>query len=345
MRATAISQYAPRILGAFLLLLLLPGCGKKTESAEWSGQTLEEAAANPPVEEAVTPQAAPPQATQENPEGAPVQSLRFLFFNVENWLTMDRYIDGKRQKSKAKPDKEKDAVVSVIVRSRPDVVGICEIGNKDDLTDLQLRLKQAGLDLPHTHHTGGADPVRRLALLSRLPITSTELLEDLPYELEGKQMKMSRGILDATVKTPLGPVRFLGAHLKSKREIPEADQEMMRRAEAHLMREHATKILTEDPSTQLIVYGDFNDTRQSSAIRTLRGPKGSPTNLGLSFLRDSRGETWTHNWEYQDVYSRFDYILFSRNLTEIVDWDYCRIIDDPEVLKGSDHRPLIFVLK
>jgi endonuclease/exonuclease/phosphatase family metal-dependent hydrolase len=158
-------------------------------------------------------------------------------------------------------------------------------------------------------------------------------------------MRMSRGILDATVKTGVDPVRFLGVHLKSKREIPEADQEMMRRAEAHLLRQHATSILEKDPAAQLIVYGDFNDTRQASAIRTIRGPRNSPLSLGMTFLRDSRGETWTHNWSYQDVYSRFDYVFFSPAVQDLVNWDACRVIDDPETLDASDHRALLFVLK
>ena len=346
---TPLSKRASRFLGAFLLLLTLGSC-EKTEQAAFPGESVaEETAAHQSGENPTPPpssQARPPAPADagDSQEQSP-SSLRFIAYNVENWLTMDRYIDGKRQKSKAKPDEEKEAIVAILVRHQPDVIGLCEIGSKEDLTDLQSRLKEAGLDLPHSHHTGGFDPVRRLAILSRLPIVSTELREELEYELEGKTMGMSRGILDATVKTPVGPVRLLGVHLKSKREVPEADQEMMRRSEAHLLREHATSILKEDPAAQLIVYGDFNDTRQSSAIRTIRGPRKTPLSLGMSFLRDSRGETWTHNWEYQDVYSRFDYVFFSQPVLDLVDWDSCRVLDDPETLTGSDHRALLFVLK
>jgi len=334
---------ASRILGAFLLLLTLGSC-EKQETAEFPGATVAEEVANLADAPKTTPAKSDPQPPAVSAENA-TNSLRFIAYNVENWLTTDRYIDGKRQKSKGKPDSEKEAVVSILVRHNPDVIGLSEIGTKADLADLQARLKAAGLDLPHSHHTGGFDPVRRLALLSRLPITSTELHEELEYELEGKTMGMSRGILDATVKTPVGPIRLLGVHLKSKREVPEADQEMMRRGEAHLLRQHATSILEKDPATQMIVYGDFNDTRQASAIRTIRGPRKTPLSLGMSFLRDSRGETWTHNWEYQDVYSRFDYVFFSQPVLDLVDWDSCCILDDPETLDGSDHRALLFVLK
>ncbi|BCX50320.1 endonuclease [Haloferula helveola] len=346
MRLSPIFSNAPGFLGAFLLALSATSCEKESKAAgEWSG----------PV---VTADAAPPETSAEpapvvigKPEVSIIQepdspgSLRFIAYNIENWLTMDRYVDGKRVNSKPKPDSEKEAIVTILARHQPDVVGICEIGTKEDLAELQQLLKEAGVDLPHAHHTGGADDTRRLAMLSRFPFASTQLHESLEYELEGKTMGMGRGILDATVDSPIGPIRFLGAHLKSKREIPEADQEMMRRAEAHLLRDQATSILTADPSARLIVYGDMNDTRQASAIRTIRGPSKGPTKLGMAFMRDSRAETWTHFWEYQDVYSRFDYVFFSMPMTDGVLWDECRIIDDPEWKDASDHRALLFVLE
>ena len=91
----------------------------------------------------------------------------------------------------------------LVVKSRPDVFGICEIGTPEDLADLQRRLKEAGLDLPHSEHTGGADDTRHLALLSRFPITARNSQRDLTYDLMGREEPIRRGILDPTV-TPAG---------------------------------------------------------------------------------------------------------------------------------------------
>ncbi|MGE9269379.1 MAG: endonuclease/exonuclease/phosphatase family protein [Verrucomicrobiales bacterium] len=341
---------ASRSLGAFLLLpaaalFFLSSC-KKDQNSEWTGPTLADEAElreTTLAKPSHTPDLSASPAT--HPHSTTEPSLRFIAYNVENWLTMDRYINGERQKSKGKPEEETEAATRLLSRYQPDVLGICEIGTAEDLKDLQSRLKDAGLDLPHSHHTGGFDPTRRLALLSRLPITSVERHEELEYTLEAKTRGMGRGIIDATVETRLGPVRFLGVHLKSKREIPEADQEMMRRAEAHLVRAHADHILTAEPDAKLIVYGDFNDSRQSSSVRTLRGPGKGPLSLKMTYLKDSRGETWTHFWSYQDIYSRFDYVLFSEPLLDLADFESCRILDDPEVMEASDHRPLLFVLE
>lgn len=328
---------APGILGAFLLALV--SCEKEPTTSGWEGEEVV-ADTSPPAE----PGPDEPPAT-EPVVAAATDTLRFIAYNVENWLTMDRYIDRKRVNGKPKPESEREAVVTIIARHQPDVLGLCEIGTPEDLADLQDRLKSAGVDLPHAHHTGGSDDTRRLAMLSKHPFSDVELHEELEYELEGRTFGMGRGILDVTVDSPVGEVRFLGAHLKSKREIPEADQEMMRRAEAHLLREQATKVLTADPATALIVYGDLNDTRNSSSVRTIRGPRSGPLKLGMAWLKDERGQTWTHFWSHQDVYSRFDYVLFSEPITERAVWDDCKLLDDPEWEEASDHRATLFVIQ
>lgn len=348
MHPSSPPRNAPGPLGAFALLLvaLLPACERNREVAEWEGETVaEETAAHEAAEAAA--EAEPSPAAQDRPArdtGAPDEgSLRFVAYNVENWLTMSRYVDRKPAGETSKPDKEKAAVVSMLAGVRPDAVGLCEIGSEADLADLQQRLKAAGIDLPHAYHTGGSDDTRHLAFLSRFPFATTTPHPDLDYNLEGKPFSMSRGILDVTLQAPQGEIRFLGAHLKSKREIPEADQEMMRRAEAHLLRRAADRIYADEPDVRLVVYGDMNDTRQASAIRTIQGPREGPKGLKMAYLRDSRDETWTHHWSYQDVYSRFDYVFLSPNLLDGILWDACRVLDPDDWADASDHRALLMV--
>ena len=63
------------------------------------------------------------------------------------------------------------------------------------------------------------------------------------------------------------------------------------------------------------------------------------------YFKDSRGELWTHFWDYQDVYSRFDYVLFSSSLREKLVGKKSHIVDDPAWGSASDHRALMLVLK
>lgn len=323
---------APGYLGAFLCLgaalflsLVSASCRKKSGTPAWHSapQVVARATATPP----------PPSSSRGG-------DLRFVAYNVENWLTMER-----KGQLAPKPDKEKSAVVELIASATPDVIGLSEIGGDADLADLQARLKSAGCDLPHRTIASGADPVRKLGMLSKFPITAQPPAQRTTYRLNGREFGILRGMLDAVVQTPQTTYHFLGLHLKSKREVPEGDQEQMRRHEAQLVREHIDHLLERDPRSRLIVYGDFNDTRNTSTLSTLKGPQHGATSLDPIFLRDSRGESWTQYWSEQDIYSRFDWVLVSAELKDEIERKASRVIDAPRWHEASDHRPLLTVFK
>lgn len=339
-----IFKIAPGLLGAFFVFST--GCREKDQAGDWSGHSAPQAVEVIP-ETPATPSAATPPAPAALVAPAVVAeegTLRFMSYNVENWLVMSRQTNN-RTESAPKPEKERNAAAGLIAAYKPDVVGIVEIGTEEDVNDLQARLAAAGHPMPHFHLNLGSDPVRRVALLSLHPIRDGVVRDELNYRSQGKEYAMQRGILDATVDSPAGSFRFLGVHLKSKREIEDGDQEDMRLNESHLLRRELNGILTDDSSARLVVFGDFNDTRNSPTLQTIRGSGNRPESLVQIALKDSRGHFWTHHWEYQDVYSRFDYVMVSQALRSSVLWDESKVIDDPEVASASDHRPLLVVLK
>lgn len=374
----SIHSLAPALLGAICLLLAstLGSCDSKqpeTSAPDQQAGTAATAVAPdpapaPPAETTESPPAEPQapaadsdplpatlsrrggQPRAEEPVAAAVEpetetALRFVSFNLKNWLTMERYSKGKKLPGRPKPEEEKAAAVATIAAAKPDVLGICEIGTMDDLKNLQSMLADAGCDLPHLHHTGGEDDTRRLGLLSRLPIVNTAEPADSDYELSGQTFHIQRGILDVTVETGDRRYRFLGVHFKSKREIEEADQAEMRRNEAHLMRSHIDSILKADPEVRLIAYGDMNDTRREPPVRAVQGTYNTPSYLTAVRVADSRGHVWTHHWEYQDVYSRFDYVLVNKLAKADVDFDSSRILDPENWDEASDHRALLVVFE
>ncbi len=294
-----------------------------------------------PAVETPTPE---PQA-QEIKIPAFEEEIRFLSYNVKNYLTMVRYQKGGKKTTREKPEEEKAALIEVIVSSKPHLLGLCEIGTEADLAELQTRLKAKGLDLPFSHHTGGADKTRRLAMLSAYPFSATNSQRELTYRLGGNEYPFRRGILDVTIDLPFGPTHFLGVHFKSKREIEEADQELIRLNEAMLTRKHADAILEKDPKAKIVVYGDFNDTRRQPAVKKLKGHYRAKVYLEDLMLRDSRGDLWTHYWDYQHQYSRFDYVLVSRALKPQVDFKSSFILDPKNWFKASDHRAILTVFK
>jgi endonuclease/exonuclease/phosphatase family metal-dependent hydrolase len=274
-----------------------------------------------------------------------IQEIRFISYNVKNWLESNRFVNGKALTPKPKPADEKAAVISILTRHNPNVVGLCEIGTAADLAEIQQLLKDAGVDLPYSHFTGGADPVRHLGFLSRFPITSTCKPEKTEYQLQDKLYFWNRGVLDVTVDIHGRSLRFVGCHLKSKREVEEGDEEQMRRAESLLFRYHVDSIFAKNPDERLVVYGDFNDTRSSVTGRNITGSYNDPGYLTAIPAEDSVGTRWTHHWALHDIYARIDFIAISKNLKSDTDFSKAKILDDPEWSKASDHRALFAVFR
>ena len=344
LRPLPLRKPASILLGAFFCLLV-PTCNEKKSTADWEPSTPEARATAAdsarPTRQAAQAKPARPATSQKT---ASDQEVRFLAYNLQNYLTMRRYINGKATQRR-KPEQEIAALVSVIKSAQPAVLGVCEIGTDADLKDLQTRLRTAGVDLPHSHRIQGADTVRALAILSRYPIVDTAVPGKVDYSVGGRPFQISRGILDATIQLPQRKVRFVGVHLKSKRPAREADQELMRRNESLLLRKHIDAILADSPDTPVLVYGDFNDTTRSKSISTVRGRASSPNRLQTIDLTDSRGENWTHHWKREDVYSRFDYALATPALLPHIDKPGSRLLDHAAWELASDHRPLLILIQ
>ncbi len=208
-------KYASITIGAFFCLLTSACDKQKQSTATWENATLQASTAADSQQPAAKPNAAKPGTDQSPaPETTPSADVRFLAYNLRNYLTMRRWTNDKAVYT-GKPGEEINALITITASAKPDVLGICEIGTDADLRDFQKRLKAAGTDLPHSHRVTGIDEVRSLAILSRYPIISTAAPEKLGYTLNGTGFAVSRGILDATVQLPKRKVRFLGIHFKS----------------------------------------------------------------------------------------------------------------------------------
>jgi endonuclease/exonuclease/phosphatase family metal-dependent hydrolase len=332
-----------------LAILVFPACDDERQTPSWDRSENKIAAVTEtlnPVEDQSRKSDAPRGIALENPSSeTPSQGLRFISYNVENWLKMDRYVDHQSLKDAPKPESEKQAVVKILVHHAPDIIGLSEIGETADLAEIQDKLKAAGLHFPHSHYTGGSDPTRHLGLLSRFPIISTVKPAEQEYQLAGQTHAINRGILDATIKANDKFYRFIGVHLKSKRESEQGDQELIRLNEARLLRRHVNSIFKIDADARLIVYGDFNDTRGTPTVKTITGNYNDPTYLTAIPAKDSRGDAWTHHWSTRDIYSRIDFITVTRALRKEVNFPAAKIIDDVEWNQASDHRPILAIFK
>ncbi len=267
------------------------------------------------------------------------ETLSFMSYNLKNFLNQERYKDGELVRSKYKPQVEIEALTQIIGAAQPDVLGVCEIGTPADLELLQARLRQQQLDYPYLEYVRAADSVRHLALLSKHPITRSQSQSSLTYQIGPQTYPLRRGLLHVQLTIADQPLHLIGVHLKSKRPTSHSDQAIMRLKEAHLIRDQIDQLLERAPQSLVLVYGDLNDTYKSPPLSALKGNYRSPLYLKPLPLRDSHGLYWTHFWESERTYSTFDYILCSQALQKY--FHSGRIIDSPQVLVASDHRPLI----
>jgi endonuclease/exonuclease/phosphatase family metal-dependent hydrolase len=274
----------------------------------------------------------------------PPEKFVFAAWNLRNYLLRPVKTESGRTATPAKTPESVAAVVATLVKIRPDIVGLCEMGTQTDLVDLQRRLKGAGLSLPHKAWVDGSDNDRHLALLSRFPL---EVRHDTRtvFRLGGVPQRVRRGILDCSVQVrPDFPLRILGVHLKSARVVPEYDQAAFRRAESLLLRARVEDILAQKPDAPLLVFGDFNDTKNSPVVKGVAGRTGTQQSLTILPLADHLGDQWTYRWDDSDEYSRIDFVMVNRPLRRLVLRDGTRIHRDKNWYEASDHRPLIVTM-
>jgi len=272
--------------------------------------------------------------------------FRIASYNVENYITMPRRIDGKLRVKAGKPESERDAVVRMVGSIRPDVLGLQEMGEPGQFSDLQRRLRKSGLVFPYSEYLQAADTSRHIALLSRTPIVEHHSQNDLPLRVNSVTLHSPRGILDVTVEPVPGErIRILCVHLKAKLEVAEYDQADLRLAESQYLRRYVRDILRTDPSARLVLMGDFNDTKNEKEIWQIMGKPEWPDSLTALPLADERGAFWTEFWSYADVYSRIDYIMVSKKLEGEVDSGQSGIARPPFWNEASDHCPVYLTLR
>ncbi len=271
------------------------------------------------------------------------EEVTVVFYNLKNYLAMERRVGDEVVEDAPKPENEIRHLIDAIVAMQPDILGVCELGDASFMDDFKGRLKEAGIDLPHTELvTAASGHNRNLALLSRYPLVEVNSRDDYTYTIGDTKLPFQRGVLDVTIAiNPRYHLRYVALHLKSKRDVPEADQALMRLNEARLARQHLDRIFEEQPGMNLVVMGDFNDLRIEPPVKTLQGSWSRPGYLSSLTLDDQYGFRWTHHWSFADSYSRLDYALYSKGLSPEINRGDSHIYHWDDWDKASDHRPLV----
>ena len=270
-------------------------------------------------------------------------------FNVENYFL---YKFGTR---KAKPAASRAKVREAILKIKPDVLALQEVGRRTALDELVAVLRAKGLSYPHVEWVQGPDPAIHLVVLSRFPIEARRTHSEVQYLLDRQRFQVSRGFGEVTIRVNANyKFILLNAHLKSKRPVLRASQAAMRLNEARELRRIIEARLKADPNANLLVAGDLNDTLDQPPIRTLLGSKApklvdlrpferngdrAPHPQSAKFI--PRRVAWTSFYWKEDSYSRFDYLIASPGMNRELRraGTYVQAMADWGL--ASDHRPVV----
>ena len=279
--------------------------------------------------------------------------FRVATYNVENYL--DQPTESRHfVKSADARAKIRESIES----TKPDVVALEEMGTTNALLELRASLAAEGLDFPFWEQVQGWDTNIHVAVLSRLPIVARRPHTNDLFLLDGRQFRVERGFAEVDIQADTNVTfTMIVAHLKSRRPVPNADEAMERLEEAKVLRGIIDEHLTNNPNARLIVLGDFNDVKDSDAVREIIGRgkfkltdtrpaerNGDIAPVGNSNF-DPRNIAWTEYYGKEDVYTRMDYILLSPALAR--DWvkNESYVLALPNWGIGSDHRPIVAAFK
>src|SRR5438046_5824726 len=230
-------------------------------------------------------------------------------YNLEN------YLDDPAGPRHPKSEPAKVKIREMIRAMKPDVLAVEEIGSTNTLLELRSSLRAEGLNYPHWSHVAGFDTNIHVAVLSRFPFLACRPHTNEGFLLNGRRFRVSRGFAEVDVQvTAEYKFTLIAAHLKSRREVPQADEAELREQEAAVLREIIDTRLRTDPNLNLIVLGDFNDLKDSRTVKTVIG-RGKNTLIdtrpaernrddlsALSGHGGPRNITWTYYFAKDDTY-------------------------------------------
>jgi endonuclease/exonuclease/phosphatase family metal-dependent hydrolase len=273
-------------------------------------------------------------------------------YNIEN------YLDASSSKGRVKSAESKAKVRESIRAINPDVLALQEVGSVATLMEFRASLKAEGFDFPHWEHVTGSDADLHVAILSRFPFSARRAHTGDSFELGGHRFRVRRGFAEVDVQVNAGyQFTLFVAHLKSRNAVPDGDAAGLRLEEAKLLRAKIDARLAISAEAKIIVLGDFNDTEDSAAVKTIRGVGGGelfdtrPTEAsnGTAAIPlpgiATQGAAWTTFYEGKDRYDRIDYVLISKALK--ADWVAAEshVLAIPGWKTASDHRPVVAVFK
>lgn len=269
------------------------------------------------------------------------ERITLATYNLENYVSVGRRVDGVYRENYPKPAAEKEALHAVIANLNADVILLQEMGPLPYLRELQADLAREGQAYPFGEVLDAADRERHVAIISRRPFAQIAGHDELRIKYFGSSVPVKRGLLEARFEVGHTLLTVFAVHLKSRlTERADDEQSAIERVEeARAVRDCILREFPSPGANAFVLLGDCNDVPKSKPIAALLH-RGKTKLFEIVPATDSRGETWTEWYRREDSYSRIDYAMISPGIASAVVGGAARIGDGPETLIASDHRPV-----
>ncbi len=271
-------------------------------------------------------------------------SLSIMFYNVENLfdtvdnpLTMDeeylptgsRHWNGKRYRSKL--NRLSEVLQKIDRGSLPDLLGLCEVENRQVVEDLTSSLNSHSYKIEHFESPDhrGIDVAllynsNKFRLLKASPIyvqlvvpkeelnrlSNTRALELLRKHGDGS----TRNLLKVELQKGRDTFCVFVCHFPSRRG-GKSQTEYKRIQVASVLRDEVKKVQSGQPGTSIIIMGDFNDEPLDRSIKqVLQACDTGKTDCSLYNLYLSKDKENLGSYRYRDHWNMLDQIIISKKL-------------------------------
>ena len=259
--------------------------------------------------------------------------LRLGSWNVQNYLLQNRWEESRYRFQYPKPEGDKAALRNQLLRARPDILFLQEIGSEAMLAEFREDLAVAGLDYSFAHFSALPDSRNGLAFLSM--IAPEEVLHLDPREEPGRSTSLTRrGIQEVVLVLLEARIRIFHVHLKSRytSDAADPDSRFFRTAELEtLKRMLDQRLAISGMNETLLLVGDFNTPFESPLMNPLREDWDSLP------ITDRQGQQWTYHYEKEGKFELLD--GFWTNPVSVSAFLPVGLFPSgKDALAGSDHR-------
>lgn len=261
---------------------------------------------------------------------------------VLNWNCHNFYDDKDNNtaqneivKSTTEYQKQVSLIAKVIKAEDPDVVILQEVENEAVVDALNTAI-------------GGVYAERRLvpgndtrginnAALSKIPFTSVVSHKDDMFTVIGSPApvyKFTRDAVEYHFDFEGRPIALIGVHLRSK---VDPDDPNKRLAEAERARAIADDITAADPTTGIVILGDYNDLPNSDPLKAVAGK--APDLYTDAATKVPSADQWS--FDFMGTKELIDHQMANPIMTGFVDASTATIVHTQDVEDASDHAPLV----